>query len=255
MCTIDGRKVVVTAGDFTVRGGSASGHNGGLGDGAERRRAGDGVALPFVRLLDAAGGSVRNFETIGRTYLPDGNSFVPVDIKLLNTVPGRIGRAGLGRRACRRVHTSLAHWNVMVRDSGAGVPGRAAGGESGARRRRSPRKSSAAGTSTRAVSGMVDNLAEDEEGRASTKCGGSSRTCRRASYEMAPRAATPRRPWSRRAEALRLPRSRANPRQAYNARRLIRARRRRGVVLRDRPYVRAGPHHRAGPASTATRSA
>ena len=31
MCRVDGRKVVVTAGDFTVRGGSASGHNGGLG--------------------------------------------------------------------------------------------------------------------------------------------------------------------------------------------------------------------------------
>ena len=35
MCRIDGRKVVVTAGDFTVRGGSASGQSGGLGHRAD----------------------------------------------------------------------------------------------------------------------------------------------------------------------------------------------------------------------------
>ena len=35
--------------------------------------------LPYVRLLDAAGGSVRSFEDLGRTYLPDGNSFTHVD--------------------------------------------------------------------------------------------------------------------------------------------------------------------------------
>ena len=30
-------------------------------------------ASRYVRLLDAAGGSVRSFEELGRTYLPDGN--------------------------------------------------------------------------------------------------------------------------------------------------------------------------------------
>ena len=58
MAMIDGRKVVVSGGDFTVRGGSASGQ-GGLGEElrpAERARE---WQLPFVRLLDAAGGSVR----------------------------------------------------------------------------------------------------------------------------------------------------------------------------------------------------
>ena len=36
--------------------------------------------LPYVRLLDAAGGSVRSFEELGRTYLPDGNIFTHVDV-------------------------------------------------------------------------------------------------------------------------------------------------------------------------------
>ena len=44
MCRIDGRKVVVTAGDFTVRGGSGSGHGGGLGEELERVAAGARVA-------------------------------------------------------------------------------------------------------------------------------------------------------------------------------------------------------------------
>ena len=74
-CSIDGREVIVTAGDFTVRGGSGGGNHGGLGERAERRRAGAASgACPYVRLLDAAGGSVRSFEEIGRTYLPDGNA-------------------------------------------------------------------------------------------------------------------------------------------------------------------------------------
>ena len=64
--------VVVTAGDFTVRGGSG-GSEGGLG--TELRASARALEwrLPYVRLLDASGGSVATFESIGRTYLPDGN--------------------------------------------------------------------------------------------------------------------------------------------------------------------------------------
>ena len=86
MAEIDGRKVVINGGDFTVRGGSAGGAHGGLGQEmrpAERARE---WRIPYVRLLDAAGGSVQSFEAIGRTYLPDGNSFTLPDVQLLNTV-------------------------------------------------------------------------------------------------------------------------------------------------------------------------
>ncbi len=113
MCRIDGRKVVVTAGDFTVRGGSGSGHGGGLGEELSASQRALEWRLPYVRLIDAAGGSVRSFEEIGRTYLPDANSFTHTDVTLLNTVP--VVSAVMGAAAgIGALHTSLAHWNVMV---------------------------------------------------------------------------------------------------------------------------------------------
>src|SRR4030095_7718870 len=55
LCRIGGRKAVVTAGDFTVRGGSAGG-SGHLGSelGANQRAL--EWRVPFIRLLDSAGG-------------------------------------------------------------------------------------------------------------------------------------------------------------------------------------------------------
>ena len=61
---LGGRKVILTGGDFTVRGGSGGSQGGGLGaELASNRRALE-WRLPYVRLLDAAGGSVRHFEEI-----------------------------------------------------------------------------------------------------------------------------------------------------------------------------------------------
>jgi len=216
MCRVDGRKVVVTAGDFTVRGGSASGQTGGLGTELTATERALEWRLPLVRLLDAAGGSVRNFETLGRTYLPDANSFTHVDIKLLSTAP--VVSAVLGAAAgIGALHTSLAHWNVMVRDTGLVFPGgppvvKAALGED-------VTKEDLGGwhIHTR-VSGVVDNLADDEED--------AFRQIRRfLSYlpssvdEMAPRGEAAD-PSERREEALAslVPRDR---RKVHDARRLI----------------------------------
>ena len=58
VCALNGRKVIVNAGDFTIRGGS--GGYGPKGKYAEEM-AGE-WRLPYVRLLDATGGSVRKFE-------------------------------------------------------------------------------------------------------------------------------------------------------------------------------------------------
>lgn len=119
---IDGRKIVVSGGDFTVRGGSASTGHGGLGEElrpAERARE---WQLPYVRLLDAAGGSVRGFEEIGRTYLPDGNSFTAPDVQLLNQVP--VVSAVMGSVAgLPAVNACMAHWNVMVDGTSQIFPG------------------------------------------------------------------------------------------------------------------------------------
>jgi acetyl-CoA carboxylase carboxyltransferase component len=134
--------------------------HGGLGEelsAAERAMA---WQVPYVRLLDAAGGSVRHFETIGRTYLPDGNSFTTIDIKLLNAVP--VVSAILGSVAgLPAVHAVLAHFNVMTRHNAQVFPGgppvvKAALGVD-------VTKEELGGPDIHVrVSGTVDNLAEDE---------------------------------------------------------------------------------------------
>jgi acetyl-CoA carboxylase carboxyltransferase component len=58
---IEGRPVLIDAGDFTIRGGSADGTI------SHRRvdmaRLAGELRLPFIRLLDGAGGSVRNYDS------------------------------------------------------------------------------------------------------------------------------------------------------------------------------------------------
>src|SRR5262249_1146222 len=86
MAKIDGRKVILNAGDFTVRGGSAGSRSGSGHELSASQRALE-WRVPYIRLLDAAGGSVRTFEEYGRTYLPDGNHRAIHDVQLLSVVP------------------------------------------------------------------------------------------------------------------------------------------------------------------------
>jgi acetyl-CoA carboxylase carboxyltransferase component len=112
---IEGRRVVVCGDDFTVRGGAA--------DAAIHQkqvyaeRLANELRLPLVRLVDGTGGggSVKTYETTGRTYVPanpgwnlvvDNLAAVPVAAACLGPV------AGLG--AARVVS---AHFSVMVRDT------------------------------------------------------------------------------------------------------------------------------------------
>ena len=160
-CTIDGRKVVVTGGDFTVRGGSGGGGHGTLGaELAPNQRALE-WQLPYVRLLDAAGGSVRSFEAIGRTYLPDGNAWTSIDVRLLDEVP--VVSAVMGSVAgLPAVNACLAHWNVMVRDTAQLFPGgppvvKAALGYDVTKQELGGAEVHGAG------SGVVDNVADTED--------------------------------------------------------------------------------------------
>src|SRR3990172_4097772 len=129
-CQIDGRKVVVTGGDFTVRGGSG-GAGGGLGSETPSNRRALEWKLPYVRLLHAAGGSVRSFEEIGRTYLPDGECVVGGRRSAHADGARRFGGHGLGGGAAGRQRLPGA-----LESDGEGneraVSGRAAGGEGGA---------------------------------------------------------------------------------------------------------------------------
>ncbi len=122
MCEVEGRTLVVTAGDFTVRGGAAT--SAGAGIGSESRPAVRALEwrVPFVRLLDASGGSVASFESLGRTYLPDGNAWTASEVRLLQHVP--VVSAVMGSVAgLPAVDACLAHFNVMVRDTAQLFPG------------------------------------------------------------------------------------------------------------------------------------
>jgi len=117
ICTVNERKVVLVGGDFTVRGGAA--------DAAVRKGDAQKLALnwrlPYIRLLDAAGGSVRTFEQIGRTYIPINPATYGVE-ELLCTVP--VVSAVLGSVAgLPAVEACLAHFNLMVKDISQVFPG------------------------------------------------------------------------------------------------------------------------------------
>ena len=112
---IDGRRVVVCGDDFTVRGGAA--------DAAIHQkqvfaeRLAHDLRLPLVRLVDGTGGggSVKSYETTGRTYVPanPGWDLVVDNLGRVPVVGACLGPvAGLG--AARVVS---AHFSVMVRDT------------------------------------------------------------------------------------------------------------------------------------------
>jgi methylmalonyl-CoA decarboxylase subunit alpha len=120
-CKLDGRKVVLTAGDFTVRGGSG-GAGGGLGMELASNRRAQEWRIPYVRLLDASGGSVRSFEDMGRTYLPDGNVWSAIDVQLLSEIP--VVSAVMGSVAgLPAINACMAHFNLMVKDTSQLFPG------------------------------------------------------------------------------------------------------------------------------------
>ena len=58
--SIDGRSVIVVGDDFTIRGGAADGTIGGRG--RQLTDIVEELGVPLIRLLDAAGGSVRNYD-------------------------------------------------------------------------------------------------------------------------------------------------------------------------------------------------
>jgi acetyl-CoA carboxylase carboxyltransferase component len=160
LCTLNGRKAIITAGDFTVRGGAGELMHG-LGSEPQAHERAFEWKLPYIRLLDAVGGSVKSFENIGRTYLPDGNIWSSIEVKLLNMVP--VVSAVLGSVAgLPAVQACLAHFNVMVKGISQLFPGgppvvKAALGYDII-------KEELGGHQIHAYeSGVVDNLAETEE--------------------------------------------------------------------------------------------
>ena len=128
---IDGRPVVVSADDFTVRGGAADAsiHRKQV---AAEQFAGE-YRLPLVRLIEGTGGggSVRTLETMGFTYVPmlPGWDHVVSNLATVPVVALGLGPvAGLGA-----ARLAASHYSVMVRGVSqvfvAGPPVVAATGE------------------------------------------------------------------------------------------------------------------------------
>lgn len=112
---VDGRPIVLSGDDFTVRGGSADASI------REKRAASENLALelqlPHVRLVDGmgGGGSVKTIETAGRTYIPElkGWDTVVNHLTVAPSVSLALGSvAGIG---AARVATS--HYSVIVADT------------------------------------------------------------------------------------------------------------------------------------------
>lgn len=113
--TIQGRPVILSGDDFTVRGGSADASIAG------KRHQAEGMALelklPHIRLVDGmgGGGSVKTIEMSGRTYIPQvaGWDVIVNHLSMSPSVSLALGSvAGIG---AARVATS--HYSVIVKDS------------------------------------------------------------------------------------------------------------------------------------------
>jgi acetyl-CoA carboxylase carboxyltransferase component len=108
---IDGRPVVVTGYDFTVRGGASDASVG------DKRWYADRMAhelrVPLVRLVEGAGGSVKSIESLGVSYVSDiiGWEYA---IANLSTVP--VACAALGPVAgLPAAEVPTSHFSVMVK--------------------------------------------------------------------------------------------------------------------------------------------
>src|SRR5947209_5159926 len=156
---LDGRRAVVQADDFTVRGGAADAAIWQKMVWAER--AAHDLRLPLVRLVDGTGGggSVRTLEQMGFAYVPPLPGF-ELTVANLNRVPvvaaalGPVAGLGAARVVC-------SHFSVIVRDTAqlfvAGPPVVAAAmGES-------PDKEELGGARAQTRAGAVDNEAADED--------------------------------------------------------------------------------------------
>ncbi len=115
LAELDGRPIVISGDDFTVRGGSNDASI------SAKREASESIAiemrLPHVRLLDgmSGGGSVKTIEMAGRTYIPvlAGWDTVIDHLDVAPSVSLALGSvAGMGA-----ARATTCHYSVMVRDT------------------------------------------------------------------------------------------------------------------------------------------
>jgi len=109
---VDNRRVVVSAEDFTVRGGSSEATISDKWIWAETLAL--EMRMPLIRLVDTAGGSVKLLEKMGATKLPGYKDWKLVDI--LGIVP--VASAALGSVAgLGAARVVASHFSVMVKET------------------------------------------------------------------------------------------------------------------------------------------
>ena len=114
--TINGRPVCVEGGDFTIRGGASDPRFTQPRDFTAEKMALD-RRTPIVRLLDQAGGSVRGIDAVQRTYCLGGPAaMADVSLPLMARVP--VVSACLGSVAgAPPVIAAMSHWNIMTKNT------------------------------------------------------------------------------------------------------------------------------------------
>ncbi|WP_169566165.1 acyl-CoA carboxylase subunit beta [Sneathiella limimaris] len=155
---VNGRKVVVAGDDFTVRGGA--------NDAGIREKLihvemmANQLQLPLVRLVDGTGGggSVKNIETDGRTYIPAVRGWEHV-VDNLSTVPV-VGLALGSTAGLGAARVAASHYSVMVKETSqmfvAGPPVVARVGEK-------LDKNELGGSNIHTRNGAVDDEAKSEQ--------------------------------------------------------------------------------------------
>lgn len=119
---LDGRPVVVSGDDFTVRGGSADATIPNKTTIAERMAA--QLQLPIIRIIEGSGGggSVKTIETKGYTNLPGGLDGNPDRYKLLADNLGLVPVVALGLGSVAGLgaaQVSASHYSVMTKSTSA----------------------------------------------------------------------------------------------------------------------------------------
>ena len=119
---VDGRNVVVSGDDFTVRGGSADATIPEKNILAERMAA--ELRLPIIRIIEGSGGggSVKTIETTGRANLPGGRTPSAISYKLLTDALGTVPVVALGLGSVAGLgaaRLAASHFSVMTKMTSA----------------------------------------------------------------------------------------------------------------------------------------
>lgn len=123
---INGRQVVVSGDDFTVRGGSADATIAEKNLNAERMAA--QMQMPIVRIIEGSGGggSVKTIETTGRANLPGGLGVSSQGYKLVTDALGTVPVVALGLGSVAGLgaaRLAASHYSVMTKSSAMFVAG------------------------------------------------------------------------------------------------------------------------------------